>query len=161
MFNLTEKANQRLKKAHDLFVLTGLFFGFVFFIATPFQLYAVYQGQDAERIDVEVTYSGVYHVKDDCELELEFSPINSDAEILIKDARPGDFATCGSDKRTAKRYKKGEFSVIYLTSDGDFYVERGSYLQAVTPLFFSISVYLYVFVFLRKKEQKEKANNNA
>jgi len=135
--------------------LVVTFASFILLVIMPFQLYAVYRASDAVAIEVEVVHSRFGKDSEDCWVELEFKELFSDRYIEVGDAQPGDIATCSSKKSQVKYYSQGDITTIYLTSNGYYFLNKGSYQQAF--VLGALGFLWCVFLFFLEKRKKMAA----
>jgi hypothetical protein len=151
-----------MEKFKGILYLFLTFFGFAFFIMTPFQFYEVYQASDATELKAKVTYSRYGERGDSCWMEIEFTIIDTGNIIEIGDYQPGDISYCGEKRRRVKENFKGRITHIYITKEGDYYGSKGSYTQSAIIGSLSVLWYLYLFYLIRsnkKVDREEKVEN--
>jgi len=78
-------------------------------------------------------------------MELEFLLLDTQEEILVRDEKPGDMATCGSNHDLVKSLTKGQSLVLYHTWADDYFLDRGSYLHAIKGGAFGLLWFIALF----------------
>ena len=145
-----------------ILILTFFSFGFTVFLM-PLQVYEVFSTLDSEEVEAEIIYSkfdrhaDVGVNKKGCIIEVELKILSTKKNITIIDVKPGDISTCSSEEKYAKKYKAGDFVTVYLSKGGTYYLSLGSYIEALTPIFFSLIWFVFLYSYIK---QQRKLDNN-
>ncbi|MCP4485703.1 MAG: hypothetical protein GY823_14305 [Flavobacteriaceae bacterium] len=134
-------------------MVTFFAFGFLF-IFMPFQVFEVFQASNSQIIDAEVIYSEFGYENDSgeesCYMEIKLKLLPNDENILIQAQKPGHFSTCSSKKSFQAIYQSGDFTIVYLSKSGKYYLSKGSYIDAITPALFSVFWFLLLYLYIKK-----------
>lgn len=139
------------------------FFGVVVF--TPALVYEVFQTSDSKNVEAEVidSYFGYEDSfgREICLMEVELKILSTNEIVILRNAKPGDIATCSSKMKFAAIYQPGDFTIIFLSKSGEYNLALGSYLEAMTPGILSIIwfIFLYSYIKIHSKRASQVSPN--
>ncbi|MGI2170450.1 hypothetical protein ACROAE_09670 [Shewanella sp. MF05960] len=139
------------------------FFGVVVF--TPALVYEVFQTAESKSVEAEVieSYFGYEDLfgREACSLEVELNILSTNENVIVRNAKPGDIAICSSKKKFAANYQPGDFTIVFLSKNGEYYLALGSYLEAMTPGILSIVwfVFFYSYIKIYRKRASQVSPN--
>ena len=152
-----------MKKLKGIFILIITFFSFgLTVIFMPIQVYEVFSASDSEKLEAEVIYSKFnWHArigfnKKGCIIEVALKILSNNENITIIDVKPGDISTCISKKKYANLYQPGDFAIVYLSKNGKYYLNLGSYTEALTPTFFSLIWFVFLYSYIKRQRKLYK-----
>ncbi len=153
---------QLVKKIKGICILILTFFSFCFTVLfMPLQVYGVFSTLDSQVVEAEVIYSKFDRNgksgfnKRGCIIEVELKILSNNENITIIDVKPGDISTCSSMEKYASEYKAGDFTTVYLSKGGKYFLRLGSYVEALTPTFFSLLWLVFLYRYIKKQRKPD------